>query len=51
MWYIIMLHFITIKASLVAQMVKTSARNAGDLGLGLENPLEKELATHSSIIA
>ena len=33
--------------------VKASARNAGDLGstLGQENPLEKEMATHSSILA
>ena len=28
-----MLHFIAVKASLVAQMVKASACNAGDLGL------------------
>ena len=32
---------------------KESARNAGDLGLvlGQEDPLEKGMATHSSIIA
>ena len=33
--------------------VKTSVCNAGDLGLipGREDPLEKEMATHSSILA
>ena len=33
--------------------VKASARNAGDLGSipGREDPLEKEMATHSSILA
>ena len=33
--------------------VKASARNAGDLGSirGWEDPLEKEMATHSSILA
>ena len=33
--------------------VKASARNVGDLGqsLGREDPLEKEMATHSSILA
>ena len=32
--------------------VKASASNAGDLGfLGREDPLEKEMATHSSILA
>ena len=32
---------------------KESSCNAGDLGLipGWENPLEKEMATHSSILA
>ena len=36
---------------MVAQMV--SARNVGDLGLipGSEDPLEKEMATHSSTLA
>ena len=40
-------------ASLVAQTVKASAYNAGDLCLipGLGKPLEKEMATHSSILA
>ena len=46
-----LIHF---KASLVAQIVKASAYNAGDPGsipgLG-RNPLEKEMATHSSILA
>ena len=34
-------------------MVKNLTVNEGDVGLipGLEDPLEKELATHSSIIA
>ena len=37
----------------MAQMVKASAYNAGDPGsiLGWEDPLEKEMATHSSILA
>ena len=37
----------------MAQLVKESACNAGDLGLilGQEDPLEKEMATHSSILA
>ena len=39
-------------AYLLAQMVK-SACNAGDPGwiLGWEDPLEEEMATHSSILA
>ena len=38
---------------LVAQLVKESACSAGDPGLipGLGDPLEKEMATHSSILA
>ena len=38
---------------LVAQMVKNPPANAGDIveSLGWEDPLEKELATHSSILA
>ena len=34
-------------------MVKSLPGNAGDLGLipGFEDPLEKEMATHSSILA
>ena len=40
-------------ASLVAQMVKASAYNAGDLSLipGSGRSLEKEMATHSSTLA
>ena len=40
-------------ASLVTQMVKASACNAGDLVQSLcrEDPLEKEMAAHSSILA
>ena len=39
--------------SLGGSEFKTSACNAGDLGsiLGWEDPLEKEMATHSSILA
>ena len=39
--------------SLVAQAVKASACNAGDQGsiLGQEDPLEKRMATHFSILA
>ena len=39
-------------ASLMAQTVKSTC-NAGDLGSipGWEDPLEKEMATHSSILA
>ena len=34
-------------------MVKNPPANAGDLGLilGWEDPLEKEMATHSSVLA
>ena len=37
----------------MAQTVKESACNAGDWvqSLGQEDPLEKEMATHSSILA
>ena len=40
-------------ASLVVQMGKESACNARDIGssLGQEDPLEKQMATHSSILA
>ena len=40
-------------ASLVAQTIKKSACNAGDLGSipGLGRSLEEEMATHSSILA
>ena len=42
-----------IRASLVAQMVKESACNERELGTipGEEDPLEKGMATHSSILA
>ena len=41
------------RTSLVAQRVKASAYNAGDPGSipGWEDPLQKEMATHSSILA
>ena len=41
------------RASMVAQMAKNLPANAGDPGsiLGWEDPLEKEMATHSSILA
>ena len=37
----------------MAQMVKSlpAMQEARDLSLGLEGPLEKEMATHSSILA
>ena len=37
----------------MAQTVKESAYSAGDVGsiLGREDPMEKEIATHSSILA
>ena len=35
----------------MAQMVKESACNAGDLHYDQEDPLEKEMTTHSSIHA
>ena len=44
-----------LKAPLVAQVVKNLPCNAGDLAqvpsLGEEDPLEKGMATHSSILA
>ena len=47
------LHLPEEEDSPVAQTVTKSARNVGDLGsiLGWEDPLEKEMATHSSILA
>ena len=42
-------YYLVIGTSLVAQTVKASAYNAGDLGW--EDPLEKEMAAHSSIVA
>ena len=48
-------HCKILRASLVAQTVKASAYNAGDPGsipgLNRKIPLEKEMATHSSILA
>ena len=54
MLLLIYYHFpFTYMASLVAQMVKASAYNAGDPGSipGWGRSLEKEMATHSSILA
>ena len=41
------------RASLVAQMVKNppAMKETGVQSLGWEDPLEKEMATHSSILA
>ena len=53
-WNFAICHIIyRLGTSLVAQMVKASAYNAGDLGLipGLGRSLEKEIAAHSSIVA
>ena len=43
----------TIRASLVAQMVKNlpAMRETRVRSVGWEDPLEKEMATHSSILA
>ena len=45
--------YINYRASQVALMVKNSPakQEAGILSLGLEDPLEKEITTHSSILA
>ena len=42
-----------VKASLVVQQVKNPPANAGDVSSipGLEDPLEKEMATHTSTLA
>ena len=42
-----------IRASLVAQLVKNlpAVRETWDRSLGWEDPLEKEMATHSSTLA
>ena len=43
---------VNVRASLVAQQVKNLPVNAGDdSSLDQENPLEKEMATQSSILA
>ena len=45
--------FVSLRASLVAQMLKRlpAMREIWVWSLGLEDPLEKEMATHSSILA
>ena len=46
--------YILPRASLLAQTVKNPPANAGDLGLislGQEDPLEKGMVTHSSVLA
>ena len=45
--------YLFITASLVAQMIKTlpAMQETQVLSLGLEDPLEKGMATHSSILA
>ena len=45
--------YCTTRASLEAQWVKEFACNAGDqvLSMGWKDPLEKEMAAHSSILA
>ena len=51
-WYFL-LHIIFIGASLMAQMVKNppAMQDTQVLSLGWEDPLEKEMAIHSSIFA
>ena len=46
-------HFSLSKDTQVVLVVKNLSANAGDSGLipGSEDPLEKEMATHSSILA
>ena len=46
-------HFSILKSSLVAQTVKClpTIRETRVQSLGWEDPLEKEMATHSSILA
>ena len=48
-----MLTFLMLVASLVAQLVKSlpAMQETWVRSLGRENPLEKEMATHSSILA
>ena len=43
----------SLRASLVAQMVKTppAMQETGVQSLGQEDPLEKRMATHSSVLA
>ena len=51
--YLHLQEFVLISGSQVAQMVKNIPANAGNAGSisGSERPLEKEMATHSSILA
>ena len=50
---VFILQFVNTGASLVAQMVKhlPAVRETWVQSLGQEDPLEKEMATHSSILA
>ena len=47
------MHFLHLRASLVAQSVKNlpAVQETQVRSLGWEDPLEKEMATHSSILA
>ena len=47
------LHYLLTRASLVTQMVKNlpAKQETRVRSLGQEDPLEKEMATHSSILA
>ena len=52
----ILLQFVTVCVTQVALLVKNPPANAGDTemwvqSLGREDPLEEEMATHSSILA
>ena len=48
-----MLTYVVLRASLVAQLVKNlpATWDTRVLSLGQEDPLEKKIATHSSILA
>ena len=50
---VIMIYFMSWWASLVAQMVKNlpAMQETGVWSLGQEDPLEKEMVTHSSVLA
>ena len=50
---LLMLTYVVLRASLVAQLVKNlpATWEIRVLSLGQEDPLEKEVATHSSILA
>ena len=43
--------YVSIRASLVAQLVKSAVQETRVPSLGWEDPLEKEMATHSSSLA